>query len=126
MKEDGVEGLYGGLNMGKLMFGENLISHPAQIFLQKQGEHKGRHLTLACALLLHEEESIFSAEAERLGLTHELILGECMIRPYEKYAGNYHRGRGVASMLKYGGFHHSTYDVQTFPLESVGPNPKRR
>jgi hypothetical protein len=94
----------------RAIFGADAIRLPCQIILQESGDDR-QAITSFVGLMEGESRS---ENAIRNDFPHELIIGEVIIRPREKYSGMNGVGKGLAGLAKSkhifpGGWSHKTY-----------------
>lgn len=83
-----------GVDYAKVMFGENAHHVPAFLYVQAAGDGSvsfvgGSKLPAGCVHPLH-----YGSER-----THQLIIGEIVVRPHQVIASDAGRGDGIGSLL---------------------------
>lgn len=93
----------------KAMFGEHAIQMPVQFLMQHMGTHKSLgHLTLAAALVSTPTRLVTE------GYTHELIIGDMVIRPFGKWASaKKYLGHGLTALVTSDAVFPEAHEVQT-------------
>lgn len=88
-----------GVNWSKVIFGQKAMHYAGRIVLQDMGATgTGKHLTVVVGYLV-SDGPIISEGARSLDSPHELIVGDMVIRPHEKYSGKEFVGAGVETIL---------------------------
>lgn len=106
-----------GVDYTKVIFGQNAMHHACRLVLQDMGsveKGKGKRLTIVVGYIVSEGE-ILTEKAREIGSPHELIVGDLVIRPHQKYTGREFIGSGAANILTGGGFDPENWECQSFP-----------
>lgn len=90
----GISGLYGGLDMTKVMFGQNAFHIPVNIISQDVGEGEK---VAGVFQTSHGLPLRFNSQR-----THVLALGDMMFRPRLVIASDHWRGMGISGLYKDG------------------------
>jgi hypothetical protein len=82
----------------KAMFGENARHLPMQIIFQDSGSQNG----VALAAFVGMSPNGMSNAAREKGFTHELLVGDMVLRPRRTFGDNNHVGNGLAGLVTSG------------------------
>jgi hypothetical protein len=103
----------------KAMFGIHAVHVPVQLLMQAMGSENGRHLTLAAALISTPERLVTP------GYTHELIVGDMVVRPFGRWASEKRwLGYGMTGLMTSEAVFPEGHEVQT--LENGWENIRKR
>lgn len=87
--------MYGGIDMTKVLFGENARHVPAWLYVQGEG---GMVSFVGASRMPHLDEHPLRYASQR---THQFIVGELVVRPHLVVATDTLRGMGLASLAQH-------------------------
>ena len=99
---DGVSGLYGGMDMAKVMFGQSAITVPAWFWVQGGGPGVASFIGVSRIPGFAGHHPLHFGSPR----THQLVIGEIIIRPRSIIGTDGRRGSGLG---------HLVMDVPTVP-----------